>query len=134
LIRDGYGIHLERFPRKYAVLLYARGLLTNNTIDFWADMKKEDLFRYWDPEKGPYSWYKGKSLKEVQMLRVYEVDCDLIPFILETDGYRHALEWRGGIVDCHGTPLLDDSRMKQQFEKFNEILRKHGNPPANILN
>jgi hypothetical protein len=134
LIRGGYGIHLELFPRIFIARLYARSFLTNNTVEFWADMKKAGLFRYWDPEKGPYAYYRGKSRKEVQMLRVYKVDYDLKPFILETNKYRHALEWRGGNVSCHGAPVLDDNQMKQQLDKFNEILRKHGNAAASVPN
>jgi len=47
-----------------------------------ADMKRR-IYSDTGSWKGSVLMVQRESLKEVQMLRVYEVDCDLIPFILK---------------------------------------------------
>jgi hypothetical protein len=130
-----FGYNLERFPRIYVARVYAYVDLNNNSVEFWEDMLSAGLFKYWDPEKGPYAYCKNKWPKKVQMLRVYEVDYDFASNsnsnIVQTNKYRHALEWRGNEVHCHGIPVLDDNQMEQQRATFDEVLQKHGNPPTN---
>lgn len=123
---------LDGFPITFAAKVYAYSKLPQNTIEFWEEMRNEGLFKYWNPEKGPYTFLKKAKKPEVAMLRVYKVDCDLKPHILPNAGYRNEPKWKGGVMGCQGRPVLTDLQMEAQLNKFNEILIKHGNPPARL--
>ncbi|MBI2850134.1 MAG: hypothetical protein HYX80_03720 [Chloroflexi bacterium] len=129
-IRREYGSELERFPRIYVSRVYASVTLTNNTVKFWEDVKNADLFKYWDPEHGPYKWEK-RARPRVQMLRVFKVNCNLAPHIAQNDAVvKHPLFWIGDPVHCQVTPVLTDGEMNEHLEKFNEVLKTYRNPRA----
>lgn len=128
------GKDLPLFRKIFAAEVYAPSNLRNNTIEFWEDMKSAGLFKYWDPEEGPYKYYEEAAHNEVQMLRVYKVDRDLNPhnppYILPNVGFRNYPKWIGGSVPCKGMPVLSDQYMEEQRTEFDQILQKHGNPPT----
>lgn len=128
--RNKYGERLDKFPRNYVASVYASARQFLNTVKLWEEMKAAGLFKYWDPEKGPFLFQNEAVTPEIQMLRVYKVDCDLNRHIKPNAGYRNAPLWTGGSVRCHGIPVLTDQQMEEQFAKFNQVLQNNGNPPA----
>jgi hypothetical protein len=132
--RRSWDPRLDTFPRKYVATVFAYSNVRNNTIKFWEDMKNSGLFIYWDPEKGPYEFYLKAKSSEIQMLRVYEVDEDLSPYIKPNAGYRNAPLWTGGRFHCKAKPILSDLKMRDQKGIFDNILIKHGNPLSKCVN
>ena len=108
--------------------------MRNNTIKYWEDLKNSGLFIYWDPEKGPYKFYLTAKSSEIQMLRVYEVDEDLRPYIKPNAGYKNAPLWTGERFVCMAKPILSDKEMREQKGIFDNILKKYGNPRSKCVN
>ena len=123
---DYGGERLPLFRIVYAAKVYAFCRLPLNTVQFWTDMKNAGLFPYWDPNLGPHKWYNETTKPEVQMLRVYRVDCDLKPHVVPNVGYRNAPAWNGGYLSCNGLPVLNDQQIAEQFTKFSKICLNHG--------
>jgi hypothetical protein len=119
----GWGDKFQYFPRVYVGKLF--GWTYNDQSEaFWDDMKTEGLFKYWGLKQGPMNFNK------IWMIRVFEVDCNLRPYLIQTNKGRHDMKWNGPKLLCHGRPVIDDLQMKRQFEKLNEVLSRHNTPPA----
>jgi len=132
--RRSWDPRLDTFPRKYIATVYAYSKVRNNTIKYWEDLKNSGLFIYWDPEKGPYKFYLTAKSSEIQMLRVYEVDEDLRPYIKPNAGYKNAPLWTGERFVCMAKPILSDKEMREQKGIFDNILKKYGNPRSKCVN